>query len=616
MKQLAKSLVFMMFLLCFMWQIAFSQLLYPNFDSKKDEYVPPYDPNVVIISPDVEKWMNEQLANDGEKRTVEIKTDLLGRAKSNAGKIVQSTKGAEVKYIAESPKQKRLVRISEMHTPQIEMEPMHGRYEYNPETKEHSYYLNDKKLSLKEYENIMEKYHEKLNSQNKGKRNLPVPGVINENELGWTALMTAEEISILIKNYKELAIDDYKEVTGGASASSILSTIQLSTHAWPNNYKGSGIGIHVVEANCSDSSFPIADPSRYISMCSGTTDTHHSKVVNVLQHAAPLARIIGFKGSSFPMSNSILNLFPAEIATHSYAQCLSQVTAAEAGRYKNNDMEMDNYIYNNRKIHFVGAGNKSNSLNCDGVCSPHCDTTSYVTSPGKALNAITVGAVQPEFNKYAWYSKWKNSEVGNEKPELAMYTNIDMGIYGLISGTSAATPLAAGFLATILSQHPFCKKQPAMMKASLMIAEKIPIQEAASFDLDNYRGAARGVVNYSTIAWGTGGAWWSGGNSSFFNSNNEITFIENNVQANRRHKIAIAWLSEGNYVLQNKRIQQDLDLRVYQNGQLLASSSSASNPFEIVDFVPPSNAPLTIVIYRFRNGGGNVVLGYNINYNH
>ncbi len=303
-------------------------------------------------------------------------------------------------------------------------------------------------------------------------------------------------------------------------------------------------------------------------------------------------------------------------------ECLSQATPSQASKYKNIDMEMDRYIYENRMINFVCAGNKRQTLTSDG-CRPHSDTTSYVASPGKAVNAITVGAVHPGApapNRYTWYSQWKSSVIGNKKPEIAMYTDIDLGSYGSsFDGCSAATPLAAGFLASILEQHPFCKEQPAMMKAALMTSEKIPILNA-----DSIGTIAKGIVNYSTIAWESGGAWWRGGNSAFFNSNNEIIFTEVNVQKNRRYKIAIAWLTEPSYTFSNKRISQDLDLYVYQDGRLLASSTSANNPFEIVDFITPNspigpngtpNSPLTIVIHRYRNNGGNVFLGYNINYN-
>jgi hypothetical protein len=276
-------------------------------------------------------------------------------------------------------------------------------------------------------------------------------------------------------------------------------------------------------------------------------------------------------------------------------------------------MLMDNYIYNKRIIAFKSAGNE--------------DITHYITSPGKALNIITVGAVCPAApclypntlpdNNYASYSSWKNSEVGNEKPEQAMFTDIDMGIYGTLNGTSAAAPLLAGFMASLLDECTFCRRQPAMMKAALISAENIPILNARAWDQDNYQSAQK-IQKFSTTTWWTGGAWWDGVNSSFFDSNNEIVFIENNVNAGGHHKITIAWLTNGSYVSQNRKIAQDIDLYVYQNGKYLAGSASVDNPFETVEFVAPTGDPLRVVIRRFANRNKNerVILGYNINYNH
>jgi len=625
MKTYFKFQVCVVFLFCFMWQNSQSQLLYPELlDQKKDEYLPPYDPNVVIISPEVEKWVKEQLARDSEKKTVEMKTDVLGRAKSNAGKTVQGTNGVETKVVAES-KQKRLVRISEMHYPPVEIEPMHGRYEYNPETKESKYYLNGKKVSIEEYEVLMKKSNAKIDSQKKGKRNLPIPGVISNDELGWTAQMTAEEISALISNYRELAIDDYIGFVNGDIGTGIydiLSKIELSTLGHTNNHTGRGIGIYVAEPTCKAASPLLVDSSRYTNGCtdSYSSNMHHNQVVNVVQRAAPGAHVFGFKTNSTSPENTHptnpRNDYypPIEIGNHSYMSCFYPLTADKASDYKNVDIEMDRYIYENRMINFVCVGNKYNNLTECGGCYSQCDTTSYVASPGKSLNAITVGAVHYLGNDY--FSQWKTSKVGNRKPEIAMYSDIDLGLYwgGVFGGCSAATPLVTGFLASILEQHPFCKEQPAMMKAALMIAGNIPILNADSI-------VAKSIMKYSTAAWGTGGAWWRGGNSDFFDKSNQIVFTENNVQANKRHKIAIAWLTEPSYTGQNKKISQDLDLYVYQNGLRLNASASENDPFEIVEIVPPSSDPLTIIIRRHRNGtsgvgGGDIFLGYNINYNY
>jgi len=162
MKMLSKPLIFTVFLFCFMWQNAYSQLFYPEY--KEEKYLPTYDPNVVVVSPDVEKWMNEQLVNkDSYKKVVKMKTDVLGRVKSRA----YSYKDGQEK-VAEN-KQKRLVVVSDMHIREHEIESEHGRYEYNMETKKHDYFLNGKKMNEKEYLEYQNRSLDKFKQQKKVK---------------------------------------------------------------------------------------------------------------------------------------------------------------------------------------------------------------------------------------------------------------------------------------------------------------------------------------------------------------------------------------------------------------------------------------------------------------
>jgi hypothetical protein len=603
-----KQTIYATLLFCIL-QNAHSQFLYPQ--KEFIEYPPPYNEDFVIIGKDVEKWMAEEQARNYEKKFVEMKTDIKGRAKKNDDKDGLSIKRTEYKEVA-MPKQKRKVVISDMHLREIDMEPAYARYEYNPDTKNYDYYFNGKKMSEKEYFDIIEKRNKKFDNQKKGKRNLFIPGVISsDDDRNWIALMTAEEISELIRKYKELAIDDYREPV--ESISDILTTLQISTHAHYYNYKGNGIGVSVVEKYCKDVAPPLRFSNKYSSLCSGANvSNHHNKVVNVVQHIAPEAHIWGFKNDNPHPSNPFSYYPPIEIGTYSYCYITNNNV------YINEDMDMDNYIYLNGVINFIAAGNQ-------GDCGP----TYFVTSPGKALNAITVGAVSSYpalYNNYRSYSNWINPEVANQKPEIGMYTDINMGVYSFDSitgsttfgGTSAATPLAAGFLADHLDQHPFCKRQPAMMKATLINSGRIPILNASRDTDNNSQVAAREIMDYSTSAWGTRSAWWNGGNSSFFNSYKEITFTENGIQAGQHYRIAIAWLSSGTELQRNnKKIPQDIDLVVMQNGYAIASSGSYNNPFEAVDFVATTNNPLTIVIRRFSNSGRDrVILGYHMKLNY
>jgi uncharacterized protein YifE (UPF0438 family) len=572
------------FLFCFTWQNSHSQFFYPEY--KAEEYLPPYDPNVVIISPDVEKWMNEQLENkEGNKRVVKMKTDILGRVKSGSDGVGQEK-------IVEG-KQKRLVVVSDMHIREHEEEAEYGRYEYNMETKKRNYFLNGKQMSEKEYFEYQNKSLEKFKQQKKGKRDLSVSGAIGSDDRTWTAWMTAEEISELTKNYKELAIDDYVEPKNEASYTSILSYLQLSTHAFPT-YGGNGIGVYVSEMNCVNPAMRIVNPSKHTisNTCKGEVDNHYNGVVNIVQRASPMAHVFSFSGGNNYPSNPFSYSPPIEIGTHSYGH--------ETALYETSDMNMDNYIYNNRVINFKSAGNNRNS--------------SIVTSPGKAVNAITVGAIDPVTNKYKDYSSWKNAAFkgthylgdGSDKPEIAMYTDVDD--YVFMDGTSAAAPLAAGFTATLLDQHPVFKRKPALVKAVLLTGETIPIQNP-SWDSDNYT-KIKGIVNYSSVACGWRSRWWDG---TFISSSKEISFTEDNIQANKRYRIAIAWLVSGSSVFSAGKLP-DIDLYVEQNGKRIASSISTRNAFEIVDFFTTSNAPFTIII-KPVNSSGNVILGYHLREN-
>jgi len=486
---------------------------------------------------------------------------------------------------------------------------MSGGIEYNFETKAYDYYLNDKKVSATEYESLMAKAKEKSEPSN-GKRNIFVPGVVSSDERSWTAWMTAEEISKLTNTYKELAIKDYTEPVNLASVSSILSRVQI-----PTGTKGNGINVCVIDVGCRSTKVSLLNSSNYISRCSGTSldkiEKHHSHVANVVQYAAPNAKVYGY-GTSPSLSNH--NSFPS-ISDSCHIETRSYHFINNPSSYDDEDMNLDNHIYQraaNYKapINFVAAGN---------------DSGAYVSTPGKAMNAITVGAVNPATDNYYlssdWASSWKNPiypHNDNEKPEVGMFTDIDMGDYGSIDGTSAATPLAAGLATNLLSNFKLnglpngagiFHGLPALVKATLIVGEEIPIKNAPTWDKDN-KNVAQKIPTYNGVTSFLSANWWHE-NNSFLNNDLVIT---KNVSQPGTYKIAIAWLSSGNYIKANKSLPQDIDLYVSQNGRTI-SSVSWTNPFEVVVFdnVTP-NVPLTITIHRAFNNykSDNVYLGYAI----
>ncbi len=175
--------------------------------------------------------------------------------------------------------------------------------------------------------------------------------------------------------------------------------------------KGQGVGIFY-EEDCPDVNALNADYFVQHGACP-VPERHATLVAKILQLTAPEATVYNFKGSNavVPSVRDSANFFNPSLEIGSYSwhyvltECLNN-------SYCIKDQELDQHIYEDRLIYFVAAGNVHDSI--DYV---------HIGSPGKALNAITVGAVQPYTRTYISESKWKNSEILNQKPEIVNYTN-------------------------------------------------------------------------------------------------------------------------------------------------------------------------------------------------
>ncbi|MCQ2108343.1 MAG: S8 family serine peptidase [Fibrobacter sp.] len=423
----------------------------------------------------------------------------------------------------------------------------------------------------------------------------------------YVAYLTASEIKELLNGATPVLVGEYLQQKPAMAYSDIHSLSQISTHAFTNGHKGNGVGVYFNETGCPNSAN--LDLSNYSAMnsCIHGERIHATGVAMILQKTAPEAKIFGYDEVGYPNPNETTPRI--DIGSHSWTVCSD-------GSYCQGDVDMDNYIYNNRVINFVCAGNKDQG-----------DDDYWVKSPGLAVNAITVGAVTPTTGYYAYYSMWKNSDVRNQKPEVANFTdfyfpnayrfweNDTTQFDGFLNGTSASTPYMAGMVADLLQDHVFYKRHPEVVKALLLTSNSLTIGNA-NRDTDNYVGVAQSVSRYSDLAWNNRSAYWNGSNSCCFDDHETITKTESGIVANHHYRIAISWLTPADYVDNYRLLAQDIDLYVYQDGNLIASSDSPRNPFEIVDFVAPTSGDLTVKIVRCLNSGtGDVVLGYNLWHN-
>ncbi|SIO31507.1 S8 family serine peptidase [Fibrobacter sp. UWB11] len=546
----------------------------------------------------VQKFVEAQKKNN-LKRSVLVTSDLLGR---RGGSL--KGKGSLKYEINDSDVQKIKVVISDIKVNDATVQNTNGRYEFNSESNQKVYWLNGSKVSEKDYLDKADKRRKKYDSSRKSFR---APRI---------AYLTASEIEKELSSNETTYISEYKkpkpQITYGVNEfwdyRRILVKSGVTAYAHNNGIKGKGVGVHYNEGGCVPRNYINPGYFQQLELPCNSYSTHAIGVMRILQTTAPESKLYGLQDVYGP-ANPANYTTPILVGSNSW----DYVIENDVGDYTDGDATMDNYIYENGVVEFVAASNEGRE--------------SFVGSPSRALNAISVGAISPVDNKYVDYSSSKNGRTFSDKPEVANYTNFifpDDPSYtakpgdtynGYFNGTSAATPFMAGMTANLLSNHPFLWWHPELVKAVLIVGSN-PVQNP-EFDIDGTNDFEAGIPYYGNFAQGKDNRWnfWAGNNNSNFDSDREIKFTEANIKQGRRYRIAISWLTSGEFAMRYRRVAQDLDLSVWQNGKKIASSATAYNPFELVDFVAPTSDPLTIKIKRYNNLSSTekVAIGYAFN---
>lgn len=402
----------------------------------------------------------------------------------------------------------------------------------------------------------------------------------------------------------------------------------IGQHTDQLGYNGENIGISMTHRGMPLMSYNHAPADRF-SILYYTQNVEPSYIAGATGNARVLNKVAtGAKvyGVQRLCGNSNEVLVPTDgydlnpqifIGTHSFG-------CGQSTSYQNTSRNIDDFVYNTRTIEFAAAANNGR----DGGA---------VSDVGLGLNVITVGAVHnsPNNQTYHQTSTWQNPTFRNSsttyvKPEIAEYADfLFPEFYSVAIGkdntwhtvdpyysyTAAAAPYAAATTAMLLERYPFYKWHPEAVKSLLIASSVKPITNASSHDSDNQGKYAMGVPEGNAMFWNNRSRFWNGNNEDFFDGDSNIVFSETGIRPNTRYRIAIAWLSNGSYVYDYGRIPQDIDLSVYEGNSSTSSASSSSgpNPFELVDFTTKSTTnSLRIVIHRFRNDGGRVLLGYTL----
>ena len=399
---------------------------------------------------------------------------------------------------------------------------------------------------------------------------------------------------------------------------------------------GQGIGVYVAEDAQPNSDEAVFKPT-YTCTKLGPTNpnnsiNHASKVTKIINHLAKEATVytidrhcLDVNHDVYPTRPDLYYPNPIYIGSHSYGRGSDSI-------YDKTSSYADTYVYNTRVIEVASASN----------------TAKDIGEMGKGMNVITVGAANKQESgqyKYNELSAFKNPRLRAngtfrtdlimtdfyDKPEIinvsnvffnkgktyTYYVNRAESFPPTFSNTSSAAPYTVGMIADLLHQKPFYKWHPEVVKALLLTSSILPIASSTNQQKDidgNHNNLiGRGMPSYSAMINGNRSRYWLGNKDDHF-KNGAIVFNEPNITEGATYRIAIAWLVDGNYVLENKDFPQDIDLQVTQEGNpKVENSMSYSNPFEMVEFKATNSNDLTIRISRCHNIGNNrVMLGYNL----
>lgn len=260
------------------------------------------------------------------------------------------------------------------------------------------------------------------------------------------------------------------------------------------------------------------------------------------------------------------------------------------------DRYFDYIIRNFAVMLFKSAGNQGGS---DGK----------VTTPGCGFNMIASGNATDQ-NTHDWNgdamsssSSWVNPLEGHDKPEVtACGTTITttttatpwIGAQG--SGTSYASPVTCGIAALLAQTNVALQAQPETVRALLMAGAFHNVEGAARLSDRDGTGHVDAAASQSATARGQ----FHAATLTPASFTGAFYDVQVPLVANDETRLCAVWFSLANSAYATDVLQMDLDMQVWFGATLVATSASSANPFEIVQFVPPTTGVYTIRMQNQR----------------
>lgn len=260
------------------------------------------------------------------------------------------------------------------------------------------------------------------------------------------------------------------------------------------------------------------------------------------------------------------------------------------------DRYFDYIIRNFAVMLFKSAGNQGGS---DGK----------ITTPGCGYN-MTASGNSTDNDTWDWNgdamnssSSWVNPLEGHDKPEVtACGTTITttttaspwIGAQG--SGTSYASPVTCGVAALLAETNPLLAAKPEAVRALLMAGAFHNIEGAAALSDRDGSGHIDAAASQAATAAGQFVATTLTP-ASFTGAFHDVQVP---LVGNDETRVCALWFSLANSAYSTDVLQMDLDLTVWFGSTLVASSASITNPFELVQFVPPATGVYTFRLQNMR----------------
>ena len=299
----------------------------------------------------------------------------------------------------------------------------------------------------------------------------------------------------------------------------------LGVHGvWSDGYRGQNVIVGIIDEGVDGDIYPVvggfARPNAGRRPGAAPVSSHGSMCAADVLVAAPAARLYDYPFLGVPRSGGALRMFQAVLdqrrmdgTPHLTNNSYGFIGVPDKASQPNHEVHDINHPVHRKVREVIAAGVATffAAGNCGSNC-PSGDCHPSGIGPGKSIHGsnsleevITVAAVNSRHERVG-YSSQGPGMFRPDKPDIASYTHL-FGNFGpgrpaggtedkFDSGTSAATPVAAGVGALLLSAFPSIT--PAALKAALM-ETAFSLGATVGFDTDHGRGVINAAAAYTRL---------------------------------------------------------------------------------------------------------------------